>query len=218
MIKKKLVIFIFPMLFLFSAFLINYYNSEVYFRLFGIFETGFFEWIQFLCYGLAFFIGIKAYTLYKKNSQKIIQKYILLFFAIGCAFIALEEISYGQHIFKWETPELIKNINQQGEINFHNLVIMQGNNIQEIAFVLVGYFGGLSWIFLGKTLNYSKTNPVLSEWYLSLYFLPVSIFYTQKIWILHWGNNHQELFETILSFGFLGISLINLRRFKKAIK
>lgn len=39
---------------------------------------------------------------------------------LGCLFISLEEISYGQHIFKWETPEHWQEINDQNETNLHN--------------------------------------------------------------------------------------------------
>lgn len=39
---------------------------------------------------------------------------------LGSLYIGLEEISYGQHIFKWETPEHWQAINDQGETNLHN--------------------------------------------------------------------------------------------------
>lgn len=39
---------------------------------------------------------------------------------LGSLYIGLEEISYGQHLFKWETPEHWQAINDQGETNLHN--------------------------------------------------------------------------------------------------
>ena len=40
--------------------------------------------------------------------------------ALGCLYVLLEEISYGQHFFNWDTPEYWKRLNDQGETNFHN--------------------------------------------------------------------------------------------------
>lgn len=40
--------------------------------------------------------------------------------ALGSLYITLEEISYGQHIFKWETPEYWQAVNDQNETNLHN--------------------------------------------------------------------------------------------------
>lgn len=216
--KAQLAVFIFPFLFLFFALLIYFYSPTIYSRLFGILERGLFEWVQFLCYGLSSFLGVKAYIACKRDSQKPIQTHILFLFAIGCAFIALEEISYGQHIFKWEASEAIKKINLQNETNLHNLAVIQGNNIQVKAFILIGWFGSLAWIFRRRPSESSITDLVMPEWYLSSYFLPVAIFYTQLLWIFHWGNDHQETFETILSFGFLGIALINLMKLRSGIK
>ncbi len=40
--------------------------------------------------------------------------------ALGCLYIGLEEISYGQQFFYWNTPEFWSNINDQNETNLHN--------------------------------------------------------------------------------------------------
>lgn len=39
---------------------------------------------------------------------------------VACVYIALEEISYGQHIFKWEAFGIWAEINDQLETNLHN--------------------------------------------------------------------------------------------------
>ena len=41
-------------------------------------------------------------------------------FALGCFYIAGEEVSWGQHIFEWGTPEFWSGINDQNETNLHN--------------------------------------------------------------------------------------------------
>jgi hypothetical protein len=40
---------------------------------------------------------------------------------LGATYFALEEISYGQHMFGWGTAETWKELNNQGETNLHNV-------------------------------------------------------------------------------------------------
>lgn len=51
------------------------------------------------------------------------QKFYALWFGVallGCIYIGGEEVSWGQHIFDWATPEGWMAINDQKETNFHN--------------------------------------------------------------------------------------------------
>ena len=45
----------------------------------------------------------------------------LFILIIGAAYFALEEMSYGQHMFGWDTAESWKELNDQGETNLHNV-------------------------------------------------------------------------------------------------
>ena len=40
---------------------------------------------------------------------------------IGSIYFAGEELSWGQHLFGWQTPELLETINDQEETNVHNI-------------------------------------------------------------------------------------------------
>ena len=46
---------------------------------------------------------------------------LLIAFAFGCLFLYGEEVSYGQHLFGWRTPEGLAEANTQAETNLHNL-------------------------------------------------------------------------------------------------
>jgi hypothetical protein len=46
---------------------------------------------------------------------------VWILFVLGMAFIAAEEISWGQRLFGLETPEVLEEINRQSEINLHNI-------------------------------------------------------------------------------------------------
>ena len=44
----------------------------------------------------------------------------LAIFGLGCVYFLGEEISWGQHLFGWATPDNWMEINDQGETNLHN--------------------------------------------------------------------------------------------------
>ena len=51
--------------------------------------------------------------------KKIVKTFIIIYF-LGILYFFLEEISWGQHFFGWQTPEFFSNINHQNETNIHN--------------------------------------------------------------------------------------------------
>ena len=46
--------------------------------------------------------------------------------ALACFYIAGEEMSWGQHIFHWNTPEYWAELNRQDETNLHNTMHLFG--------------------------------------------------------------------------------------------
>ena len=84
-------------------------------------EMGLVENLQALCLLLAFITA--CYLLkHAKAYPKWIKGWISLGIA-GSLYVFLEEISYGQHYFNWNTPEYWQNHNDQKETNLHNIVI-----------------------------------------------------------------------------------------------
>jgi hypothetical protein len=84
-------------------------------------EDGLVEWLTFVALAVAASCAIcRALDL-----RRIVggARGARLWFALAAAlfFGALEEISYGQRILGWETPEWLKRWNAQDETNFHNL-------------------------------------------------------------------------------------------------
>lgn len=57
-----------------------------------------------------------------KDSLASIYRAMYGIFAFAAVFVALEEISYGQHLFGWESPEYFRERNLQGEVNLHNML------------------------------------------------------------------------------------------------
>ena len=82
-------------------------------------ENGLVETIQhfFLLISL-FFIANFIFT-HKKKKLLILS--ISIIYLLGLSYYFFEEISWGQHLFKWETSDFFLNYNHQRETNFHNI-------------------------------------------------------------------------------------------------
>ena len=150
-------------------------------------------------------------------------------FALLCAFIAMEEISWGQRIFDIETPDAIKSENIQDEINLHNL-----KSVQDKVFLFYSMVGAGAcataalWIipFLRRKrwFRFYSVHPTLF-----FYFLPVFIYGAYRLKLGSWAEmrvhlSHsqarmisiiQEPIELGLAIGFLLIILMAWRQSRK---
>ena len=66
----------------------------------------------------------------------------LFLLKIGSAYFAGGKISYGQHMFGWETAELWKELNKQDETNLHNTHAMF-NTVPRALLTLAILIGGV---------------------------------------------------------------------------
>ncbi|NMH88170.1 hypothetical protein [Flavivirga algicola] len=80
----------------------------------------------------------------------------------------MEEISWGQWFFHFETPESWAKINGQGETTLHNLHGLQGHS--EVLRMVFG-LGGLFGIALGYFNKLKKISvpPILFLWFLIIF-------------------------------------------------
>lgn len=230
--KEKLnqIVYFFPFGFLIISCFIFYVDGLTYWRLFGVLEYGVFEWLQAICYFIAFYVGFKSSRILNLNNsleqgefKRInIEKYLMIIFSLAMFIIAMEEISWGQHIFKWNTPAAIKEINLQDETNIHNLIFIHGNAYHHKAFILIGLYGALSHFVSIYFNNNLFQNLIIVDKKLSYYFLPTALFYAYFDWINPFGffviQNHQELFETLLAMGFLLLAIDNHIKIKNHIE
>src|SRR5262245_52630952 len=83
-------------------------------------EDSLLEWPQFACLvGASRLFGYLGLRFVREGQRAMGLIYLLL--ALGAFFVAGEEISWGQRIFGWGTPEALDEINHQGETNVHNI-------------------------------------------------------------------------------------------------
>lgn len=80
-------------------------------------ENGVLESLQAIVALAAAGVGVSC--LRHCKGDKLLFAWVLVA-VLGSLYIGLEEISYGQHLLKWSTPELWAQLNDQNETNFHN--------------------------------------------------------------------------------------------------
>lgn len=81
-------------------------------------EGGPHETLQFLFMSAAFLVAV--FTLIKIKGKNLWLTIWVAIAALASLYVAGEEVSWGQHIFDWGTPEFWSNVNDQNETNLHN--------------------------------------------------------------------------------------------------
>ena len=84
------------------------------------------EWSQFFLLLIAAVFGFLA-AARLIGRRETLTAVLFLIFGIGMILAAGEEISWGQRIFGWDTPDSITEINNQDETNLHNVLAVQGS-------------------------------------------------------------------------------------------
>ncbi len=82
-------------------------------------ENGILEQAQFLVIGSAFIFSLLILWALRHQNLPWVMAWTSIA-ALGSFYIAGEEVSWGQHILGWGTPEQWAQVNDQGETNLHN--------------------------------------------------------------------------------------------------
>ena len=69
---------------------------------------------------LGFLWGVKIMMLFSWRSWPLLWWWVATI-SVCCFYFAGEELSWGQHIFQWSTPDYLIKLNDQQETNFHNI-------------------------------------------------------------------------------------------------
>ena len=127
-------------------------------------ENGSVEILTFLVFLIA---GILGLILVIKNFKRV-NNFVTCFyfiFSICLILISLEEISWGQWFFHFETPDHWKTLNYQGETNLHNLEAFQRHSD---TFCLIYGIAGITGILLRNFTFFKKIGApiILLSWFL----------------------------------------------------
>lgn len=82
-------------------------------------ENGWHEIVQNITIAIAFLIGLLTLPKLDWKDHKWLGLWIALA-TLCCLYVTGEEISWGQHLLNWNTPEYWAKINDQNETNLHN--------------------------------------------------------------------------------------------------
>jgi len=115
-------------------------------------EDGFFEFASALCALLASALLFGSMKYKKDKRTRIILMAVSMFFF----FFGMEEISWGQRIFGWNTPDLLKDINAQQEMNVHNI-------FNPVMYVLHPVFDFLVFLFMISANKIRKKMESISK-------------------------------------------------------
>jgi hypothetical protein len=209
------VIFVVPYCLFVSALILYDANRKAYWWLVaheGLYRIKVLEVVQFLMFLSACIVGYATVTILAQIPGARTTRIVIWLFTLGCLFVALEEIAFGQQFFHFSTPETWRELNFQEQTTIHNLNIIQTTGVLHKSFIVVGLFGGISWIAKFFIEKFGTLDYLCVDWFISLYFIPTAIFYLYidevngSLWI------HQELFEFVLSMGFLLVAISNYLR------
>jgi hypothetical protein len=145
------------------------------------------------------------------------KNFFFLFLAIVFFFGFGEEISWGQRIFNVQTPEMLKQVNYQEEINIHNMkfftgLLHEGRLFNYFWILLCVIIPLLNWKSAVSARFFAKINfPIVPLW-LGMFFI-ISYFVYQVFDLSYPTLFHaiSELKETSLSFLFFIFSIICFR-------
>lgn len=141
-----------------------------------------------------------------------------LAFAIGLFFIAMEEVSWGQWIFFFKTPDSLHGLNRQNETNLHNLGGLQGHS-EWLRLVFAG--GGLIGVLANRhpRLRLIATPVSLTGWYVLMttyiVFDSVNEFVTGS-WLLGTFNQMSEWVEMLIGLSALAYFVLKRDLVKRA--
>jgi hypothetical protein len=97
-------------------------------------ESGLVEYLQvFFLLLTIFFISIFIKKEY--FGLKSLEKLLIFFYFLGVNYYFFEEISWGQHIFGWQSSDFFLEINSQDETNIHNVSSLFNELPRNLLFV-----------------------------------------------------------------------------------
>lgn len=146
-------------------------------------EPGLIENLTALLLLFALVAGLRAFKLSSGRAFPVFRYWILLL-TIGCVYFLGEEISWGQHIFGWETPAGWAEINAQAETNLHNLSGIGSSLLNVFPRMLVNVCVGGGGILLPLYLYFRRKELALSQTRALWFFPPTACILTAMLAVL----------------------------------
>ena len=204
-LKKLILLFPFTFIILFLPYRLSITDLDSYAR--RVAEGSLVEWMSFI---FLFFAGILL-LLTGSTKKKHLGRQLSMLGGGMCLVLAMEEMSWGQMIFNWDTPEIFNSVNIQHETNIHNLEIFHNSSwtIAAIVFCILTSCSLARW-WLERSIRIhpkSAADIILPPAYLLGYFSIAALIYV-GIAIEKAGTDipilitrEQEIAECLFSMG-----------------
>jgi hypothetical protein len=137
----------------------------------------------------------------------------------GIFLIVGEELSWGQRIFGWATPETLKAVNRQHETNIHSLEGLV--DTFRWLYLIIGAYGTiLPLLFMRSARHRHAVSMLVPHYTLTPYFLAT---FAWRIYLIYWKlpeqyyfviSKYSEVIELILAMGFFLFISFQLRKIK----
>ncbi len=169
-------------------------------------EDGIIEWMTAVSLFSISITGLRRLFFFK--DKKVMFHFMSVLIFLIFLFGAGEEISWGQRIFGWDTPEEFARINAQSETNIHNLM-WNGMRINKLIFSTFMYLLLTVFLVMGP-LIYSKSQFLKSK--IDNWGIPIPSYHHSIIYIVSLllvsviqDDKQWELMEFAFSFLLLMI-------------
>jgi hypothetical protein len=179
-------------------------------------EDGILEWIELAGFVSASLLAFALARQFRGDGELVVAALYVLF-AVGCFFIAGEEISWGQRILGVGTPDELARVNSQAETNVHNISVLRV--MFHVGYALLGFGGSVLavvlrlryWSSLGARLR--RLVPPL---FLVSSFLVLFIYRLVRIAFDSYDRSavgrYGEVTEFALAFGLFAFAGLQVRR------
>jgi hypothetical protein len=128
------------------------------------------EWLQFI--SLAVATVLFAVVAVRFSRTGVAAAVLAWFVTLALFFVAGEEISWGQRVFGWGTPERLEHFNYQGETTIHNVGGLHAFFVYAVAIVgLYGVVAPIAWsLFADRPPRTPVTRLLVPPLFLAPYF------------------------------------------------
>lgn len=115
--------------------------------LYATYENLYGEWLQFSA-----FVGIVICSFLIVKSRGLVEAWFWALLGLAAFYTAMEEISWGQQLLGWESPEYFQRENLQGETNLHNMLTGPYSTLIKDV---------LTWVLAAAIFSYGVVYPLL---------------------------------------------------------
>ncbi len=132
-----------------------------YYIAWGEEEASFVEVMTVVFAFMGIFVAARLYTRRSMVPTKFFGPWMILFM-LGFFYLGMEEASWGQHIFEWQTPGWLADMNSRQETNLHNLF---NKKLDRLPKAVVGFFIMFTGILWPLYFKFRKKPENLPDWF-----------------------------------------------------